>query len=105
MRRTMPKTSAGRPSSPANQRPLSSSQIARLAVPAVGPEQIFDLEGNAVAFVDADAAHHGVIAAGEIVGIEEVGEGAARCERLRAGTAGRSAALALQKISSDSIIQ
>ena len=34
---------------------------------AIGAEQIFDLEGNAVALVDGVAAHDRVVAAGEIV--------------------------------------
>ena len=46
------------------------------AVLAVGTEQIFDLVGNAFAFVLVDGAHHRVIARGEIVGIEEIGIGA-----------------------------
>ena len=43
----------------------------------VGAEKIFDLEGNAIAFIDGMAAHDGVIAAGDIVTIEEIGIGPA----------------------------
>ena len=44
---------------------------------AIGPEQIFDLEGDAVTFIDGMAAHDRVIAAGDIVAIKEIGIGAA----------------------------
>jgi len=37
---------------------------------AFRPELVFDLEGNARAIVRQRIAHHGVVAAGEIVGVE-----------------------------------
>ena len=71
---------------------------------ALRAEQIFDLERNAGAFVARLAAHHRVIAAGEIVGIEHLREGspAASAARSQPST---SAELALQEISSVSMIQ
>ena len=49
-------------------------------------EEIFDLKRNAGAFVLRLAAHHGVIAAGEIVGVEHLGKGFARCQRSEIAT-------------------
>src|SRR5437868_6302979 len=50
--------------------------VGGLAILAAGPEQIFDLIGNAFPLVLVDAAHHRVIARGEIIGIEKGGKGA-----------------------------